>query len=96
MGDVLKVSSEGLHVLAARCDTAAAAVTTIPPAPGPMHQATAAAVAIGYEALSAAGVALAGRATATGAKVRTAAAGYTSIDEGSAQDLAAVAGTIEV
>ncbi|CAM5742398.1 hypothetical protein MAUB1S_01512 [Mycolicibacterium aubagnense] len=96
MGDVLKVSSEGLHVLAARCDTAAAAMTTTPPISGPMHQATAVAIAAGYVAISTAGAALAGRATGTGSKVRAAAAAYTGTDEGSAHDLAAVAGTIEV
>lgn len=96
MADVIKVSSDGLHALAARYDFAAAAVVTTPPACGPLNQATAAAVAAGYEAIGAAGAVLAGRATATGSKVRTAATAYASTDEESAQDLAGVAAIIEV
>jgi hypothetical protein len=66
IGEILRVSSDGLEALAGRCDTAATAVITTPPIGGPLHHATAAAVAAGYEAVSAVGAALAGRATAIG------------------------------
>lgn len=96
MGELVRISSDGLRALATQCDTAAAALTTTSPATGPMHQATAVAVAAGHEAVEAVGAALAARATSFGYKVRTADGVYRTADADSGQNLGAVAATIEV
>ena len=95
MGDALKVSSEGLHVLAVRCDTAAAALTTAAaPTGGPSGQATTVAVDDGHALVHATMEAFAARATDTAAATRAAAMRYTDTDQDSKQNLAAVVRSI--
>ncbi|MUL76461.1 type VII secretion target [Mycolicibacterium sp. CBMA 226] len=94
MAGSIKVDDDGLNTLAGQCDTAA---TTLAGAPRPatggsLHQATTAAVEHGYVLIQAASGALAGRATSTGTKLRTAATAYASTDEASGQQIR----TIEV
>lgn len=95
MADAITVDAEGLHAHAAVCDTASTALTSAqaPTATGSVHQATTAAVTQGNALVQAAAATLAGRATATGDKLRTAAGNYTTTDGGSAQPISA---TIEV
>ncbi|CAM5681219.1 type VII secretion target [Mycolicibacterium aubagnense] len=89
MGGSIKVDGDGLNTLAGQCDTAAAALTGAPrpAAAGALHQATTAAVEHGHALVQAAAAALAGRATSTGTKLRTAATTYASTDAGSGQQI---------
>lgn len=98
MGDAIQVSDDGLHALAAQCDTAASALTATATASvcGPPGQATAAAVSRGYTQLDVAAATLAQRATAIGTTLRAAAAEYTSTDDGSAGQISALGRSIEV
>lgn len=95
MVDAIKVDAEGLHAHAAVCDTASAALTSAqaPTAVGAVHQPTTAAVTHGNALVQAAAATLAGRATSTGDKLRSAAGGYTATDGGSAQ---AITTTVQV
>ena len=92
MGGSIKVDSDGLNTLAGWCDTVATALAGAPrPATaGSLHQATTAAVEHGYALAQATAGLLAGRATSTGTKLRSAATAYTSTDEGSGQQIRAI------
>lgn len=95
MADAIKVDAAGLHAHAAVCDTASAALTTAatPAATGTVHQPTTAAVTHGNALVQAAATTLAGRATSTGDKLRTAAGNYATTDGGSAE---AITTTVQV
>lgn len=92
------VDPDGLRALAVLCGDVADALTDAPTAPtaGPAGQGTAAAVATGHDAVSAAAGALVARATSTGYKVRTADGVYRTTDAESGQNLAAIGRSIEV
>jgi hypothetical protein len=98
MREPVRVSDEGLHDLAAQCDTAAAALSGsgAPTATGPPFQASAAAVNQGHTLVTVAAGALAARVTNTGTKLRAAANSYTSTDGGSAEQIASVGRSVEV
>lgn len=89
MADAIRVDAAGLQAHAAVCDTASAALTTVqaPTAAGAVHQATTAAVTRGNALVQAAAAILAGRATSTGDKLRSAAGNYSTTDGGSAQTI---------
>ncbi|TLH61605.1 hypothetical protein C1S79_24605 [Mycolicibacterium phocaicum] len=98
MGEMLKVDDEGLCVLAGQCDSAAAEFVggrTDRPA-GPAGQATTAAVSRGHDTVTAAAAVFARRMTASGVKLRAAAASYVSADCGSNEHIAAAGRSIEV
>ncbi len=75
------MDSAGLLSHAGVCDTAASTIAVpTPPAGGHVTQATAAAVAEGHALIDVVAAQLSERATATGARLRTAAGEYVSTD----------------
>lgn len=97
MGQEMRVSADGLHDLAAQCDAASASLTGggAPTAAGSAFQATSAVASHGHALVAATASQLAARATDTGAKLRAAASTYTSTDEISASQLAALGESIQ-
>ena len=88
MGEILRVSSDGLLSHAGVCDTAAAALPVPAPAPaGHLTQATTSAVAHGHALIDAVAAQLTQRATGTGTTLRAAAGEYVGTDSGSAQSI---------
>lgn len=98
MGVTVRVSDDGLHDLAGRCDEAALALagSGIPIAAGPTFQATTAAISHGQALVRATAGALAARASGTGSKLRAAAVTYTGTDAANSDQLAAVGQTIRI
>jgi len=92
VADAIKVDAEGLHMHAAVCDSAAAALSggAASTSAGHLTQPSAADVAHGNTLVRAATAKLVGRATSTGETLRTAAASYTATDGDSGQAIAAV------
>ncbi|WP_131806356.1 hypothetical protein [Mycobacteroides abscessus] len=95
MGEHIAVDAYGLHVLAARCDSSAAALAS-PPASqgGPPDQATSVAVSEIHQLVGQVQAAFATRCANTALAVRTAAAKYTETDEDSRQELADVGDSV--
>jgi hypothetical protein len=89
VGDAIRVSNDGLRVLAAQCDAAAEALSSsaAPAVPGPPCQATAVATTCGYTHLESAAAVLARRVATTGAKLRAAGTIYVDGDEASADQI---------
>jgi hypothetical protein len=98
MGETVRVSDDGLHDLADRCDEAARALADggVSVAAGPSFQATTAAIRDGQALVRAAAGVFAARASVTGSKLRAAAAVYTRTDAASSDQLAAVSQTIRI
>jgi hypothetical protein len=92
VADVLRVSNEGLQVLAAHCDAISAGLAAAAPVPsvGPLTQATSGAVGAAYAALDGAITVLAGRTQATAVKAALAGTEFAASDGASAQVVAAV------
>lgn len=95
---VLRVDDGGLQGLAALCADVAVRVGELLPTstPGPINQATSAAVVSGNTAVAAVSTTLAARAALTGHKAETAAAAYASHESRSGEKLAALGSTIEI
>jgi hypothetical protein len=84
-----------LHVLAARCETAAGALSAPPvPVGGPPEQATTVAVTEAHQLVAAVLAAFATDSTDAAGVVRTVAANYTDTDKDSGHNLAAVGQSI--
>ena len=91
----MEVDPAGLQVLAARCDTAAKAVSVPSPlVSGPPDQAITVAVTESQQFVESVLAAYATSVTGTGSAVRAAAAAYTGTDADSGQNLAAVGHSI--
>lgn len=95
--DKVRVNSDGLHELAARCAAAAGelSMSVLTPLQGPSHQATSAAVASTHRAMTDASGVLAARVSATGAKFSAAASDYLRQDHSSGESIAAFGAAIE-
>jgi hypothetical protein len=93
VADVLRVSNEGLQVLAAHCDTVSAALVAAAPLPSVVLpiQATSGAVGSAYAAIGAVVTTLAGRAQKSAVKAALAGAEFVSTDAAGAQTVAAIA-----
>jgi hypothetical protein len=92
VADVLRVSNEGLQVLAAHCDAVSAGLVEAAPEPsaGPPIQATSGAVGAAYSALDGVIAVLAGRAQASAVKAALAGIEFTASDSTGAKAVAAV------
>jgi hypothetical protein len=92
VADVLRVSNEGLQLLAAHCDAVSAGLAAATPLPsfGPPIQATSGAVGAVYAALDGAITVLAGRTQATAVKAALAGTEFAASDGAGAQAVAAV------
>ena len=94
--DVLQVSQEGLQVLAAHCEAAAAglvAATALPSVGGLPNQATAGAVGAAHAAVGRAVKVLARRGQTTAIKAATAGAEFAVTDDAGARNLAGIGST---
>lgn len=94
--DVLRVSNEGLQILAAHCDEVSAGLAAATPVPsaGPPIQATSGAVGAAYAALDGAIIVLAGRAQTSAVKAAAAGTEFAVTDSAGAQEVAAVGAAI--
>jgi hypothetical protein len=91
VGDTLKVDGSGLQLVTARCEVAAASLTSdTGPTVGPSVQASAAAVADAHQLVGATAMVLAQRASSTGKYLRIADGVYRTTDGESARNLGAV------
>ena len=94
--DVLQVSQEGLQVLAAHCEAAAAglvAATALPSVGGLPNQATAGAVGAAHAAVGRAVKVLARRGQTTAVKAAKAGAEFAGTDDAAARNLADIGST---
>ena len=88
MGEIVRVSSDGLLSHAGACDAAAATLPVpVPPAAGHLTQPTTVAVVRGHALVDAVAAHLSGRATSTGTTLRTAAGEYGTTDSENAQSI---------
>ena len=96
MADVLRVSDEGLQVLAAHCEKVSAELVAATPLPrvGLPIQATSGAVGAAHAALDAAITVLARRAQTSAVKSAAAGAEFATTDAVGAQQAAAIATSI--
>jgi hypothetical protein len=97
VADALRVSNEGLQVLAAHCDAVSAGLVAAAPLPsvGLPNQATSGAVGAAYAALDGVITTLAGRAQTSAVKVAAAGAGFVATDSAGAQSVAAIGASID-
>jgi hypothetical protein len=97
VADALRVSNEGLQVLAAHCDAVSASLVAATPLPivGPAIQATSGAVGATYAGLDGVITTLAGRAQTSAVKAAVAGAGFVATDGAGAQSIAAIGASIE-
>lgn len=90
MGEIVRVSSDGLLSHVGICDTAAATLPVpAPSAAGHLTQPTTAAVVHGHALVDAVAAHLSGRATSTSTTLRTAAGEYGTTDGENAQSISA-------
>jgi hypothetical protein len=91
---LIEVDADGLHVLAARCQSLAGEIGAVSAAPStaiPSGQATAAAVGAVHASVAAAGAAIVTRLETTSTELSTAASSFTNQEESSADAVAALA-----
>jgi hypothetical protein len=96
VSDVLRVSDEGLQVLATHCDVVSTSLAASTPAPsaGPISQATSGAVGTAHVALGEAIRVLAGRAQASAVKAGVASTEFAVTDGAGAQQIGDVGSSI--
>jgi hypothetical protein len=94
---VLRVSDDGLQLLAAYCEAMSARLVAATPVPsvGLPTQATSGAVGTAYVALGGAVTALAGRVQTSGAEAAAAGVDFVVTDDAAAHDLGAIGGRID-
>jgi hypothetical protein len=96
VADVLRVSNEGLQILAAHCDEVSAGLVAATPSPsvGRPNQATSGAVGTCYAALDGVITVLAGRAQTSAIKVAAAGTEFAGTDSAGAQQVAGIGASV--